>query len=331
MENPADPIEAARLINEDLMTWFTFDPRFYLHPTDQGLSEMIETGIGRCEDMTNLAIYAMRANGIAVTSDYTPHWANTGNNHAWNSVLDGGGNAIVFMGCEAHPGKYTLHNKAAKVYRKMYAKQRENLVFQKPEWEKVPRWLGGRNYLDVTPAYVDIADVTVKLEKAVPDSVEHAYLCVFNDAHWRAIQWGKIEDRHATFVGMGTEVVYLPAYYRNEEIIPAGEPFILEADGGTRVLGPGFVLQEPMRLAGTTTRAQARSTDSIAKANLEAGRSYELFFWDDEWISAGKAVASEEPLEFAGFPADALYWLAAEESRKEERIFTYEDGNQVWW
>ena len=36
MKNPADPIEAAVLINKDLISWFHFDPRFYYHPTDQG-------------------------------------------------------------------------------------------------------------------------------------------------------------------------------------------------------------------------------------------------------------------------------------------------------
>ena len=72
MKDPTDPIEAAALINEDIMTWFTFDERWYFHPTDQGLAEMQQSGFGRCEDMTNVAIYALRANGIGATSDYTP-------------------------------------------------------------------------------------------------------------------------------------------------------------------------------------------------------------------------------------------------------------------
>ncbi len=69
MTDPTDPIEAATLINNDIKSWFGFDPRFYYHPTDQGLSEMLTNGLGRCEDMTNITIYAMRANGLAVTSD----------------------------------------------------------------------------------------------------------------------------------------------------------------------------------------------------------------------------------------------------------------------
>jgi hypothetical protein len=52
--HPEDPIEVAKLINDDIKSWFSFDPRFYYHPTDQGLSEMTANRKGRCEDMTNL-------------------------------------------------------------------------------------------------------------------------------------------------------------------------------------------------------------------------------------------------------------------------------------
>ena len=87
MFDQTDIIEAAQLINKDLTSWFKFNSKYYLHPTDQGLFEMLMSKEGRCEDITNLTIYALRANGIGATSDYTPHWANAGNNHAWNVII----------------------------------------------------------------------------------------------------------------------------------------------------------------------------------------------------------------------------------------------------
>lgn len=72
VKNPSDPIEAACFVNDYIKSWFRFDPRYYEHPTDQGLQEMLNVKLGRCEDMTNLAIYAMRAMGIPVMSDFTP-------------------------------------------------------------------------------------------------------------------------------------------------------------------------------------------------------------------------------------------------------------------
>jgi len=144
MADPSDPIEAAVLINDDIKSWFKFDPRFYYHPTDQGLSEMLENGMGRCEDMTNITIYAMRANALGITSDYTPYWANSGNNHAWNAIVAPDGKVTPFMGAESNPGKYRLANKMAKTYRKTFSKQKNNLVFQKKKQEKVPGWLAGK-------------------------------------------------------------------------------------------------------------------------------------------------------------------------------------------
>ena len=63
---------------------------------------------------------------------------------------------------------------------------------------------------------------------------------------------------------------------------------------------------------------------------IEVGDTYELFFWKDNWISLGKQVAQEQYLDYLA-PEGALYWLRNLSGGKEERIFTYEDGKQVWW
>ncbi len=254
MSDPADPIEAAALINRDIMTWFGFDPRYYYHPTDQGLSEMLANRLGRCEDMTNLAIFALRANGIGVTSDYTPHWANTGNNHAWNAIVTASGEVIPFMGAEADPGEYRLANKLAKAYRKTFGEQKQNLVFQEKKQEKVPRWLGGKYYQDVTADYTDVCDVAVKFSQDIPDSVDIAYLCVFNSGEWKAIHWGRIAERQAVFAGMGKDIAYLPALYLNEEIVPCGPPFILHEDCSQTILRASSQAGVSVDLISTTRR-----------------------------------------------------------------------------
>ena len=331
MKDPSDPTEAASLINDDVKSWFGFDPRFYYHPTDQGLSEMMTNKLGRCEDMTNLAIYALRANGLAITSDYTPYWANAGNNHAWNAILVPDGRVVPFMGAEANPGSYKLSNKVAKVYRKMFAKQPDNLAFQDHKQEKIPRWLAGKSYLDVTADYTDVSDVTVELEKEVPDSVDVAYLCVFNSGEWQPIHWGRIKNGTATFTDMGRDIAYLPVLYINEEIEPAGAPLILDSQGLQEELGSKDDKTSPVQLTSTTRRKQEISTDGILKTYFTKDQEYELFCWKDRWQSLGKAAAGDKPLLFENVPAGCLYWLVATDSDKEERIFTIEDGRQVWW
>ncbi len=330
MEDPTDPIEAATLINEDLKSWFGFDQRWYYHPTDQGLSEMKESGYGRCEDMTNLTIYAMRANGIAVTSDYTPYWANSGNNHAWNAVILPDGTSIPFMGCEANPGKYSLNRKAAKVYRKSYATQPENLVFVKGEDLKIPRWLRGKSYTDVTTSYGPTANITVELDSLLPDSIPFAYICVFNDNEWKPIDWGEIRGRSVTFEDMAYEVVYLPALYLNKEIVPVGEAVMVDASG--RVVSLEAHLDAPVdvTVSGVMSRAMDKSSETVLGSRLKSGTTYELFYWDSEWKSLGAAVAAHGPLEFLA-PSGALFRLVATDSDGDERIFTWADTGQVWW
>jgi hypothetical protein len=281
--------------------------------------------------MTNLTIFAMRAVGLAVTSDYTPHWANSGNNHAWNSILTLEGKVVPFMGAECDPGKYKLHNKAAKVYRKTFGKKKNNLIFQNRKQEKVPGWLAGKSYVDVTPDYVDVCDVAIKFAKEIPDSVDIAYLCVFNSGEWRAIHWGRVDGDMATFTDMGADIAYVPALYLNEEIVPWGPPFILGADCDFRYCLPDTSRKESISLVSTTKRKQAESTDGIARSYLKSGQEYELFYWSDGWKSSGKLTASDKPLTFDNVPSGALYWLVADGSDEEERIFTIENGNQVWW
>ncbi len=331
LEDSTDPLLATVVINRDIMSWFGFDPRYYYHPTDQSLSEMQASGLGRCEDMTNITIYAMRANGIGVTSDYTPHWANTGNNHAWNAILTPDGDVLPFMGAEANPGEYRLANKLAKAYRKNFAEQPENLVFQDRKQEKVPRWLGGKTYTDVTVDYVGVCQVDISFEQTVPDSVDIAYLCVFNSGEWKAIHWGRVIDNRALFTDMGKEIAYLPALYLNEEIVPFGSPFILHDDCTQEMLVASDDATESIRIGSTTRRRQAASTDGIAQSFLNSGQEYELSYWQDGWQSHGKAVANESPMDFEAVPADALYWLVGTDSDHEERIFTIEDRVQVWW
>ena len=331
MADENDLIEAATIINKDVRSYFGFNERYYLHPTDQGLSEMLKGGFGRCEDMTNLAIYAMRANGLAVTSDYTPYWANTGNNHAWNAIANVNGKVIPFMGAEADPGSYRLANKPAKVYRKMFGKQKENLIFQEHKQEKVPRWLAGKSFIDVTVGYVDVCDVTITFEREIPDSVDIAYLCVFNSGEWKPIHWGRIENNSTAFSDMGVDIMYLPALYLNEEIVPYGPPILLEDNCDMNEFSKKSAGNVTANIGYTTVRTLQVSTNGTIKKKIDKDKKYELSYWDDGWQSLGKSSSAKNGLTFDNVPAGCLYWMVADNSDEEERIFTIENGKQIWW
>jgi hypothetical protein len=66
--------------------------------------------------------------------------------------------------------------------------------------------------------------------------------------------------------------------------------------------------------------------------SIQKGDLYELFFWNNSaFQSLGKKTATEEQIAFHDVPQGALLWLRDLSSGKEERIFTYKNGKQVWW
>ena len=65
---------------------------------------------------------------------------------------------------------------------------------------------------------------------------------------------------------------------------------------------------------------------------IRCGDLYEMFYWDKFWRSLGCRIGTESQyLEYDSVPVNALLLLRDRTWGKEERIFTYEDGKQVWW
>jgi len=332
LKDKSDPVEACCVVNDYIKSWFRFDPRYYEHPTDQGLKEMLRDKMGRCEDMTNLAIYAMRAMGIPVMSDFTPYWANTGNNHAWNAVLDKNDSVIIFMGGESNPGDYKLSNKLAKVWRKTFAIQDKSLAMKMETWEKAPKYLSSKTIRDVTEDYIPVTQVKLELTKGIPDSTNFCYICVFNTGEWCAIDYTRPYGMKAAFNKMGQGIAYLPAFYYDKEIIPAGNAIIVTDSGKVENKIPDGKNKLTVKLFSTTKRLTKETTDFIEQAEFSGGKNYTLYYWDDKWVKTGTEKAGKGPLVFQDIPSNALYWLVEEGSRKEERIFSLSDnGEQIWW
>nr|WP_321450701.1 hypothetical protein [uncultured Carboxylicivirga sp.] len=61
------------------------------------------------------------------------------------------------------------------------------------------------------------------------------------------------------------------------------------------------------------------------------GNIYELFYWDNQWISAGIKKADSFEIEYNNIPSGTIYWLKCHTEGTEERIFTYQHGKQIWW
>ena len=66
--------------------------------------------------------------------------------------------------------------------------------------------------------------------------------------------------------------------------------------------------------------------------NIVPGQIYELFYFGEKnWCSLGRRVADDIVLQYDNAPLHALFLLRNLSKGVEERIFTYENGEQVWW
>ena len=95
-----------------------------------------------------------------------------------------------------------------------------------------------------------------------------------------------------------------------------------EPDGGW--LGMDF--GEPVCIDRVT--CIPRSDDNA----IFPGQEYELMYWNKTgWVSLGKHVARDKVVVYDNVPENALLILRNRSKGKQERIFTYENGKQVWW
>ena len=301
--------------------WTGFTDLFYLHPTDQSYDEMCERRLGRCEDITNMVSFGMRSVAAMCTSDYTPWWAASDNNHAWEVVLDAEGE-----------GRAGLAGRAAKVYRKTFARQPASLAAIRRDGETVPRWLSGDHYIDVTAQYQPVGTVEVAIDGA-REGERFAYIAVFNGGAWRPIDWARVEHGHAVFRGIGRNILYMPMLTDAAGDRPAGTPFVLDTDGIVHPLGATG--DAALALAAESTKPDIRDPDTgvlKARTQVKADAAYELFVWrDGGWKSLGRREAGESSRVFEGLRPDALHWLVEDGSERLERPFTVDGGVQVFW
>lgn len=68
------------------------------------------------------------------------------------------------------------------------------------------------------------------------------------------------------------------------------------------------------------------------KNTILPNKNYELFYWDNQWVSLGRQKANGFSLRYNQVPSNTLYWLTCFNCQSsEERPFTYQNGKQIWW
>ena len=319
VKNPSDLNEVSKYIAKDCNKFIKFDTLYYLHPTDQSFSEMIEAKKGRCEDISNFKAYILRANAIPITADYTPFWAHRDNNHQWEVLLDKNGNC-------ANPPKFN----AAKVYRKGFSKKINNLRFQVPKGTQLPGWLAGASYSDVTAEYGEVSDVEVDLDFKDIKPQPFVYISVFNGGQWKAIHWAKVLNGKAVFTDMGRNICYIASAYKDEKLVPISAPFIVDKAGQRHYLNKEGK-HSKLFIDALTPRLKNVDTGIVKQYTLKAG-FYTLLEWTDgNWKQLGRYKLESPGVISEEFKEGKLYWITRQDTLGQARIFTIENAVQRWW
>ena len=258
-------IIAGRCINDTIKKTFGQDGQFFvsfpfMRPTT--FQNYARAQIGTCIEANTTVVSAMRSFGIPSVLDFIPYWGNSNAGHYWPEIIGEPSKGIynneqlpspknqedivndMFwfkFDCETLEGipenvQIRTCRTVPKVYRCNYAIQTDGLA-SIASTRDIPNIFKNRGLEDITDSYVECYDINVPLEiKSRPN--EFAYLCCYDpdNISWTPVSWGIIHEKKAKFEKMGKNIVYLPAYYREGRIIPAGSPFLLTRDGKINLL-----------------------------------------------------------------------------------------------
>ncbi len=208
----------------------------YESPLPPRATSLLNGKTGNCRDEANYTVYLCRSLGIPAAVDFTPHWGNRSNSHAWSVVILPDGKATPFyMGCAPADTVHYYHGyKKPKIFRYRFQLNEQYANDLKHE-EEVPSLFNAPKFTDVTDEYYETTDVTRDVPVEYADK-RIAYICVFDNRNWVPVFYGNICKGKVTFTSMGRNIVYMAAFYENGQMVPFGEPFLIKGDGTVQTI-----------------------------------------------------------------------------------------------
>lgn len=257
IKNTENPSRVAEYITHDIDQWFTENPNIvvkYPYLASISFSNLLKGKVGDCLAATSLKVTALRSLGIPAVIDEIPNWGNSNSSHFWWKVVDpthkskfplinnrniaqntqdviSGSSYDILPVFNGVPKDVVIHYKrtVAKVYRRSFSKQRLHFNSSGPNEGNLPEYFSNDRLIDVTNEYVECTKVVIdtKNSKQMSTDEKNLFLCVFDNNNWRPIAKAKIKNHKAIFSAVGKNIVYLPAYFKDGSIIPAGNPIII--------------------------------------------------------------------------------------------------------
>lgn len=243
-----------------LKEWPIYEEYKELLPTT--FHNIVSAQMGSCLEQSIYKITALRANSIPAVLNAHPGWGNFGYTHFWTEII--GDEPIkklydntqrpyvsesdilisdMFWNNTYNPAIKDISplisinycRTVPKVYRFNYEIQKSNLALTARE--KIPSLFRDPGIEDITDKYIVCKDIKVPLWNDQHPK-KYVYLYCYDIGRWNPVCWSQAKKKQAFFRKMGVNILYLPAYYDNGVIIPAGDVFILTTDGKQKSLSP---------------------------------------------------------------------------------------------
>jgi hypothetical protein len=307
----------------DCQSWFTDTwGKEKSEPLPLGALQLLLSKKGTCEEIANVQMFILRSQGIPISYNIVPYWATSAGDHSFNTVFNSDTKPIQYDAPNTSlPVNYKLPREPSKVLRVTYSKQ-PGVLANFEDSKNIPEGvMQTKNYVDITGEVWETANVKCPLF-ASKDPSKIVYACVFNAGRWKPCWWGKAIGDSVNFTSMAKGVVYLPAHYIDNAIIPVGFPMV-EGYHHEMLLAPDTINKRTI-----TINEQERYLI------FRPGKSYKLYYWDNTWKLAGIKTAEKDAhtMLFENVPTNALFRLIPEYSRGLERPFIIaEDGKRAWF
>lgn len=237
-----------------LQNWALFQVKYPgLLPTS--FQNLAQIQLGTCVEANIYKIAVLRANGIPAILNTIPTWGNSNSPHFWTEIITKKWGKELYDNTQrpyiskkdilvdnmfwkntytplikelAQETSLQYCRTIPKIYRVNYEIQKNNLPFLTQE--NIPSFFQNTGLEDITDKYMQCKDITVPLWEK-PQSERPVYLCCYDTGVWHPVCWNLSRRKNVFFPKMAVNVLYLPAYYLNNRIIPAGDAFILQSDG----------------------------------------------------------------------------------------------------
>jgi hypothetical protein len=307
-----------RFLVNDVGQWFVYQEnpvKFTPHP---GLNELMTVQSGNCHGWSYLNVMILRSLGIPSSIDNIPLWGRKNGSHSTEVFWDNANQKF-----RTPSGREVIF--PAKVFRYTYKIQNAWADSIKPVIRQKPfllDFLKHNHWIDVTHEHTQTATVNYPCDA----ESGFAYICVCNYGKWLPVYWGEVNNGKACFKNMGTDMLYRIAIPRKNSFEVISPIFLLDSNKNKIFFKP--IHSEKINL-------QLSKLNTGSKSWVEKNKNYNLYYSDknSNWILfKTQKCETDSLIIFEQAPSHTLYLLQnVEEKRRLERIFTYEDGKQVFW